>query len=89
MGVVGPRTWYYRMMKIVIGVTAQEILLKQMRARGLKISKEWKTYRSEDTFDIMSPKGKKIDLKTLNHFVEFDGKVRPPFTLDYLIDNKN
>lgn len=87
MGVVGPWTWYYRMMKIVVGVTVQELLLKLLRAQGLKISKEWKDYRKEDTFDIKSPHGNKIDVKSLNHFTEFDGEIRPHFAIDYLVDN--
>ena len=88
MGVVGPWTWYYRIMKIVVGVTVQELLLKLLRAQGMRIAKEWKDYRKEDTFDLRSRKGNKIDVKSLNHFVEFDGDIRPHFTLDYLIDNK-
>lgn len=88
LSITGDWTWYYRMMKIVVGVTAQDLFLRKLRAKGMRISKEWKNYRTEDTFDIKTSDGKAIDLKTQNHFYEADGDVRPSFSLDYLIRNR-
>lgn len=85
----GPWTWYYRMMKISVGVMVQETLLSKLREDGAKIEKEWKNYRTEDNFDLISPAGTRIDVKSLNHYLEYDGDIRPTFSLDYLLKNKD
>jgi hypothetical protein len=88
MSVTGPWTWYRRMMRIVVGVTVQNLLLRKLKEKGLDISKEWKKYRDEDTFDIKTVDGKVVDVKALNHFYDDDGEIRPNFSLDYLMENK-
>lgn len=82
-------TWYYRMMKINVGVMVQETLLTKLRLSGAKIDKEWKNYRTEDTFDLVTSDGIKIDVKSLNYYPEYDGKIRPKFSLEYLIKKRS
>jgi hypothetical protein len=85
----GDWTWYYRMMKISVGVMVQESLLKKLKEKGVQIEKQWKNYRTEDTFDLTPPSGIKIDVKSFNHYVEYDGKIRPEFSLNYMMENKS
>jgi len=85
----GKWTWYRRMMRISIGVMTQEALLGALRRKGLQMEKEWKDYRTEDTFDLKAPNGTRIDVKALNHYTDYGGVARPEFSLAYLIQNRD
>ena len=85
----GDWTWYYRMMKIVVGVTVQEKLIDVLEERGVRIEKDWTNYRTEDVFDLSFPEGIKLDVKSFNHYPEYNGGLRQYFTKEFLIQNRN
>jgi hypothetical protein len=83
----GPWTWYYRMMNINKGVMTQESLLGRLRKDDVDIEKEWKDYRTEDTFDLRAPNSTRIDVKSLNYYTDYKSAKRPEFSLEYLLEN--
>lgn len=89
MGVQGNWTWYYRMMKIVVGVAVQETLIRELQQREIEIEKDWTNYRTEDVFDLNSIDGRKIDVKSFNLYSDYSVEHRPNFCPDYLIQNRS
>lgn len=85
----GDWTWYYRMMKIVVGVAVQETLIRELQQREIEIEKDWTNYRTKDAFDLTSLDGRKIDVKSFNLYSDYSVKLRPNFCLDYLIQNSS
>lgn len=84
----GPWSWYTRMMRIVVGVTAQETLIMKLREQGSAIERDWTNYRTEDVFDLRTPDGVKVDIKCNNFFTDYKAPGRSQFSLDHVIENR-
>jgi len=90
LAISGEWATFKRMMRIVTGVAAQQCLMSQVQKKGKVVTKDWSDYRTEDTFDLALPDGKIADTKASNHYREYDTpKIRPKFSLDYLIKCKD
>lgn len=81
-------SWYTRMMRIVVGVTAQETLIKKLKEQGSAIERDWTNYRTKDVFDLRTPEGVEIDIKCNNFFTDYAAAGRTPFSLDHIIENR-
>lgn len=76
---------------IVKGIIAQEMLKGYLSKNGIEVITD-NSYRSSDIFDFLVRNGRreiKLDLKTNNHYNDYNLKGRPDLTLDYILENQS
>lgn len=81
-----------RGLNIAKGVLGQEMLRRHLTSLGISAPAEEKSHRDDDLFDFhLTIDGEltKFDLKTVNHYTNYPGDARPPFSPEYLMDNAN
>jgi|GEM_PF-2528495 len=79
----------YRLLNILKGVLAQNILSRVLDRKGFDISKDWTQYREEDLFDFQI-KDLHCDVKTVQIYSEYDEDVnRREFSPEFLIENRD
>ncbi|WP_102029166.1 hypothetical protein [Salirhabdus sp. Marseille-P4669] len=79
-----------RALNIAKGITAQEMLSRAFREKGLEVELERKSHRADDLFDFrvdIYGEKKKLDLKTVNYFSDYNSLGRAPLTPQLIIDN--
>jgi len=77
----------YRTLNIVKGILAQEMLSQELRMNGIKVITD-NSYRISDNFDFLiklNGKEIKLDLKTNNHYSNYNIKGRDPFSKKLLV----
>lgn len=79
-----------RCFNIVKGIIAQEMLKTHLENNGIEVITD-NSFRSSDIFDFLVKKNDeeiRLDLKTNNHYSNYNIPSRPNFNLDLVIDNQ-
>jgi hypothetical protein len=80
-----------RAFNIVKGILAQEVLKEKLKNHNVKFKTD-NSYRTSDIFDflvMLDNKKVKLDLKTFNHYSDYNIRGRDDLTKDLIIKNSN
>lgn len=75
----GVRGQNSRALNIAKGIVGQEILRRELAKRSIQTEVHRKSHREEDFFDLYlktNGQKRKLDLKTIHHYSDYDGPVR-------------
>lgn len=79
-----------RGINIVKGLTAQGALQDAFTSRSIPFENQYKSYRSTDTYDLrLVGSSLELDVKAISYYRGYPGDIRPPFSLQYIIDNRD
>jgi len=81
-----------RALNIAKGILAQEGLKRLFIKHGIEAKTQRKSHRDSDLFDfkIKTDQGLvKLDVKTINHYNNYENVERPTFSVDYLMENSS
>lgn len=81
-----------RGLNIAKGIVVQEVLKREFDKHGVTAILQRKSHRDNDLFDFklrINGVLTKLDLKSIHYYTNYQGDIRPPFTTEYLIANKD
>jgi hypothetical protein len=80
-----------RALNIVKGLTAQGVLHDALDSAGVASDVQIKSHREKDLYDffiVLDGVARRIDAKANSYYNDYPGDSRPPFSLEYLIENR-